>query len=70
MHPMYLDFAEFIKFNMPLAQKEDDFIEVIDQIHGTETRRAYGQLRKETVQMALDYLGAIKASVEFYNIVH
>lgn len=70
MHPMYLDLAEHIKFNMPLAQKEDDFIEVIDQINGTETRRAYGQWRKETVQMALDYLGAIKASVEFYNIVH
>ncbi len=70
LHPMCLDMAEYIKHNMSLIQKEDDFIEVIDQINGTESRRALGQWRKQTVQMALDYLIFTKHSAEFYGYLH
>lgn len=70
IHPMYLDLAEYVKTHMSLIQKEDDFVEVIDQIHGTETRKAMGQWRRQTTEMAIDYLIFTKHSAEFYNIVH
>lgn len=70
LHPMYLDLAEFIKTHMSLIQKEDDYIDVIDQINGTETRKAMGQWRKQTTHMALDYLIFTKHSAEFPEYLH
>ncbi|MBQ0046962.1 MAG: hypothetical protein KBT33_05530 [Prevotellaceae bacterium] len=70
LHPMYLDLAGFIKIHMSLIQKEDDYIDVIDQINGTETRKAMGQWRKQTTHMALDYLIFTKHSAEFPEYLH
>lgn len=70
VHPMYLDLAAFIKTHMSLIQKEDDYIDVVDQINGTESRKAMGQWRKQTTHMALDYLIFTKQSAEFSEYLH